>query len=111
MVGHVVTGKSRRKLGELRSFAHNRKQSLSYELIRSFCNHFPGEPVDDELVGDHHDGGVGDLPAELGDHAAVEPPPPLLAVHQEDRLPELAVPRVALAKARTGNLCKPKKKS
>ena len=74
-------------------------------------NHFPGEPVNDKLVGDHHDGGVGDLPAELGHHAAVESPPPLLAVHQEDRLPELAVPWVALAQARTGNLCKPKKEA
>ena len=56
--------------------------------------------MDDELVGDHHDRSVGDLPAELGDQAAVEAPPSLLAVHQEDRLPELAVARVALAEAR-----------
>ena len=71
--------------------------------------HFPGESVDDELVGDHHDGRVGDLPAELGDHAAVEAAPPLLAVHQEDRLPELVVARVALAEARPGHLCKTEK--
>ena len=64
------------------------------------------DQVDHGLVGGHHDGRVGDLPAELGDHAAVEAAPPLLAVHQEDRLPELVVARVALAEARPGHLWK-----
>ena len=46
------------------------------------------EQVDGELVGGHHDGRVGDLADQLGAQPPVQPHPPLLPLHQSERLPE-----------------------
>ena len=46
------------------------------------------EGVHGQLVGRHHDGGVGDLPDQLGAQAPVEAVPALLPVDQPECLPE-----------------------
>ena len=102
MVNHVLI----RRFSEMGNFSILTTKTTIVACSEERVLHFPGESVDDELVGDHHDRSVGDLSAQLGDEAAVEAPPALLAVHQEDRLPELAVARIALAEARPGDLWK-----
>ena len=47
--------------------------------------------VDNEFVGGHHDGSVGDLPQELGQEAAVEGIETLLDSNQPHRLSEGAI--------------------
>ena len=49
------------------------------------------ERVDGELVGGHHDGGVGDLSDQLGAQTPGQSPPSLLLVHEPQRLPEGSV--------------------
>ena len=47
--------------------------------------------VNNQLVGSHHDGGVGDLPDQLRAQPPVQPPPPLLPVDHPQCLPERLV--------------------
>ena len=49
------------------------------------------ERVDGELVGGHHDGGVGDLSDQLGAQTPVQSPPSLLLVHEPQCLPKGSV--------------------
>ena len=46
------------------------------------------ESVDSQLVGGHHDGGVGDLSHQLCAQTSVQTLPPLLFVDQPQCLPE-----------------------
>ena len=54
------------------------------------------QQVDRQLVGGHHDGGVGDLSDELRGEALVEAPAALLAVDEAKGLPEGAVLQAGL---------------
>ena len=46
------------------------------------------ESVDSQLVGGHHDGGVGDLSDQLSAQTSVQAMPSLLSVDQPECLPE-----------------------
>ena len=64
------------------------------------------ERVDSQLVGGHHDGGVGDLSDQLSAQASVQPPPPLLPVHQSQSLPEWTIHAARLPQPGPRDLCK-----
>lgn len=49
------------------------------------------EQVDHQLIGAHHDGGVGDLPDQVCGQAAVQGPVALLSEHDAQGLEEGAV--------------------